>query len=473
MVRLFHHYISAKFIGLAVLDSIIFLFAFRLGLEFNDATEPAIIDSVGSTIQFFAALAVPATAALVFAFGMLAVMKVVGLYDEALFKNLRPIWFRAGFALCLSAGLVYAIAYLAPSLHLGRRALVIILGVAFGGAALIRIVFWHWRTSIAFKRRVLVLGTGSRVVKLAEMAQNNYNHFVVGYVPCPPTDSHQVPALQVLPMSPSEPLQAIAAKHSIKQIVIAVRDRRGEVPVRDLLECRMKGVNIIESAAFFEQEYRQVSQEWISTSWMMLSEGFRQGLIKRGVKRLFDVVVSLALLVVALPLMLIAAIFIVLESGFPIIYRQERVGQLGHVFWIYKLRSMKNNAESGGKPMWAATNDVRTTRVGRVIRKLRIDELPQIFNVLKNDMSFVGPRPERPYFVDQLVTQMTYYSLRHTVKPGITGWAQVRYPYGSSINDTIEKLQYDLYYVKNNTLFLDLLILLDTIEVVVTGKGAR
>jgi exopolysaccharide biosynthesis polyprenyl glycosylphosphotransferase len=206
---------------------------------------------------------------------------------------------------------------------------------------------------------------------------------------------------------------------------------------------------------------------------MLLGEGFRQGWVRTAVKRLFYLTASVVVLVLTFPLMLVAAACIYLESGGPVLYRQERVGQGRRVFTIYKLRSMKNDAECDGTPCWAKANDERVTRVGRILRKLHIDELPQILNVLKGEMSFVGPRPERPFFVDQLVKQIPYYSLCHSVKPGITGWAQVRYPYGASLDDAIEKLQYDLYYLKNHTLFLDLVILIATVEVVLCGKGAR
>jgi len=191
------------------------------------------------------------------------------------------------------------------------------------------------------------------------------------------------------------------------------------------------------------------------------------------VKRLFDLFVSFTILLLALPVMVLTMILIAWESGFPILYRQERVGQGGRIFTIYKFRSMVQNAEKDGTPQWAQAGDARVTRIGNVIRLLRIDELPQIFNVFRGDMSFVGPRPERPFFVDQLIEQIPYYASRHSIKPGITGWAQVRYAYGASLEDAIEKLQYDLYYVKNHTFFLDLLILFQTAQVVLFGKGAR
>jgi sugar transferase (PEP-CTERM system associated) len=240
-----------------------------------------------------------------------------------------------------------------------------------------------------------------------------------------------------------------------------------------LLECKLKGVHVIELSSFFERERGQVQLESLNASWMVLSDGFQQGFLRDAGKRLFDLVASLSLLVLTLPLMLLAIVVIVLESGFPILYRQERVGLGGKIFTIYKFRSMVQNAEKDGAPQWAQAGDARVTRVGNFIRKVRIDELPQIFNVLRGDMSFVGPRPERPFFVDQLIEQVPYYAARHSVKPGITGWAQVRYPYGASLEDAIEKLQYDLYYVKNHTFFLDLLIMFQTAQVVLFGKGAR
>jgi sugar transferase (PEP-CTERM system associated) len=235
----------------------------------------------------------------------------------------------------------------------------------------------------------------------------------------------------------------------------------------------LHGIKVKELSTFFEREHRQVLLESLNPSWMVLGDGFRQGLVRQTVKRMVDLVVSGVLLLLAAPIMAVTAILIALESGLPVLYRQERVGKNGRVFTLYKFRSMKNDAENDGTPRWASTDDERTTAVGRIIRKLRIDELPQIFNVLKGDMSFVGPRPERPYFVDQLAKQIPYYAMRHSVQPGITGWAQVRYPYGASVDDAIEKLQYDLYYVKNHCLFLDLMILIDTVQVVLWGKGAR
>jgi sugar transferase (PEP-CTERM system associated) len=345
--------------------------------------------------------------------------------------------------------------------------------LALAGSLSLRAAFHRWSQLGAFKPRVLVLGTGSRVTKLAEYAQHNPNHQVVGYLATAP-GKHYVPSGLVLPRKPEESLLSFAERHRINQIVVGVRDRRnGGFPVQELLECRMKGIQVIELPTFLEREYRQVMLESLNPSWMVLGDGFRQGFFRHMAKRLFDVTVSAVLLLVCIPVLLIAAICIYLESGLPVLYRQERVGRGGRVFTLYKLRSMRQDAERDGTAQWAAANDDRTTRVGRFLRKTRIDELPQIFNVLKGEMSFVGPRPERPVFVDQLAKQIPFYALRHSVMPGITGWAQVRYSYGASVDEAVEKLQHDLYYVKNNSLFLDIMILIGTVEVVLWGKGAR
>jgi sugar transferase (PEP-CTERM system associated) len=266
----------------------------------------------------------------------------------------------------------------------------------------------------------------------------------------------------------------VVDKYNIDEIVIAVRDRRGGgLPISELLECKLRGINVIELSGFFEREVGQLQLESLNASWMILSEGFHQGLIRDTVKRVFDLVMSGVVLAASLPVIIVTGLAIRLESNGPVLYRQERVGQNGKQFTIFKFRSMREDAEADGMPQWADANDSRVTKVGRIIRKLRIDELPQLFNVFMGEMSFVGPRPERAFFVEKLNQEIPYFGCRHSVKPGITGWAQVRYQYGASIEDAIEKLQYDLYYVKNHSLFLDLMIMFQTAQVVLWGRGAR
>jgi sugar transferase (PEP-CTERM system associated) len=459
MVRVFSHYVQGRLLLFFFLEALVFMLAISAGLAFQ-RLDP---DLIG----FDAAVPPPAAA------GMIIVMSSMGLYQRDTWNYQQPFFLRLIIALLIGLTLILLMTYPISSMHLRPSGLLVTLAFGVLGSALLRLAFSKWSESATLKRRVLVLGTGSRVMRLAELAQHNQNHRMVGYLTLQPTTNHYVPLPEVLTLPPGESLVSLVEKCGIDQVVIALRDRRGGLPVQELLECRMKGITITELPTFFEREYRQVLLESLNTSWIMLGDGFRQGVFRSAVKRLFDLTASALLLLFTFPVMLIAAACILLESGLPALFRQERVGQGGRVFTMYKLRSMKKEAERDGTPRWAALDDDRVTKVGRILRKLRIDELPQIFNVFRGEMSFVGPRPERPFFVDKLVKQVPYYALRHNVKPGITGWAQVNYRYGASLDDVVEKLQYDLYYVKNHTLFLDLVVLSATVEVVLWNKGAR
>jgi sugar transferase (PEP-CTERM system associated) len=465
MIHIFNHYVPWRLVLLVCLEAVVLLLAVQFGVSLQ-------ISELQSTIS---PVDIPAPGeAAAFTVGMMVFMASMGLYQSDQWNNTQCIRARlvAPFAIALAT--VALIAWIVPSLYpefvlLGATTMTL----ALGGSVALRAAFHRWNQLGTFRSRVLVLGTGSRVVKLAEYAQRNPNHHLIGYVSLQPSQPY-VPARQVLQMGPQDTLLSVVEKHKIDEVVVAVRDRRGGgIPLQQLLDCKAKGVRIVELPTFFEREYRQVMLDSLNPSWMVLGNGFHQSALGNLVKRLFDVTVSAILLVVYLPVLLLVALCIVLESGFPVFYRQQRVGRDGRVFTLFKLRSMRKDAERGGAAQWAKANDDRTTRVGRFIRRYRIDELPQIFNVFKGEMSFVGPRPERPEFVEQLSAQIPFYGLRHSVKPGITGWAQVRYAYGASIDDAIEKLQHDLYYVKNHSLFLDIMILFATVEVVLWGKGAR
>ena len=260
----------------------------------------------------------------------------------------------------------------------------------------------------------------------------------------------------------------------VREVIVALRDHRGSaLPMKQLLECRISGISVIDLAGFYEREHGQVPVHSLKSSWLVYGKGFAQDPVRTAVKRLCDIVGALVLLFLAAPVMLLAAAAIALESGRPILYRQERVGRGGRTFQCVKFRSMRTDAEGDGVPRWASKRDPRVTRVGRLLRKTRIDELPQLLNVLRGEMSLVGPRPERPAFVESLSATVPYYDVRHSVKPGVTGWAQVRYSYGASVEEATRKLQYDLYYVKNHSLFLDILILVETVRVVLFGEGAH
>jgi sugar transferase (PEP-CTERM system associated) len=270
-------------------------------------------------------------------------------------------------------------------------------------------------------------------------------------------------------------LAEYARKNAIEEIVVAMDDRRRGFPLKELLECRLEGIVISEQVTFLERETGKVHLELLTPSWIIFGGGFRRNGMRVHSERIFDLAASFGLLLIASPLMLLTALAIKLEDGLsaPIFYGQDRVGFGGRIFRVLKFRSMRVDAERDGKAQWATTNDNRVTALGKYLRKLRIDELPQLLNVLRGEMSFVGPRPERPQFVDKLAETIPYYRERHSVKPGITGWAQLCYPYGASEQDAVEKLQYDLFYVKNHDLVFDMLILLQTVEVILLGKGAR
>lgn len=465
MIRIFNHYISKIILLLLCVETLLLTSSIYLGVSvrFSDSqfTIPGEFDPLWPK-------------AVIFAFSMIMVMAALGLYQSEIREGLRGILLRLVMVFVFGLGVMSLVFYLVPSMYLGRGVFGIAYFSAFVGVLLDRLLFFKWNGPSIMKPRILVLGTGTRaalVDVIANTVSAQRDMKVVGFLPLRAIQ-HSVDPSRILPVEGS--LMSMARKYDINEIVVAVRDRRhGGLPMKELLECKLKGVRVIELPSFVERECGQVRLESLNPSWMIMGEGFRLGFFRDFVKRAFDLGASLALLVVSSPVMLITALCIFLENGAPVLYRQERVGQGGRTFTIYKFRSMRIDAEGDGKPRWAGVDDDRTTRVGRFIRKLRIDELPQVFNVLKGEMSFVGPRPERPYFVNQLNSQIPYYSARHSIKPGITGWAQVRYAYGATVQDATEKLQYDLYYVKNHSLFLDIMILIDTVQVVLWGKGAR
>jgi len=322
--------------------------------------------------------------------------------------------------------------------------------------------------------RVLIVGTGSEAQGVLSDLRNDDRHMreVIGFFPTALDDEALVDGAPIFDRA--RPLTDIVSTYGIDEIVVAVREQRGGVmPMDQLLTCRTRGIKILDLAAFYERSHAEVPVDSLKASWLVYGEGFVQGPARRMAKRAFDVASSAFLLVVAAPVMLLAVLAIKLDSRGPVFYRQERVGLGGRGFQCVKFRSMRIDAESDGIARWATKNDSRVTRVGAFLRKTRIDELPQLFSVLKGEMSIVGPRPERPEFVDKLKGQIPFYDLRHGVKPGVTGWAQVRYSYGASVEDARKKHQFDLYYLKNNTLLLDLQILVETVTVVLFREGAQ
>jgi sugar transferase (PEP-CTERM system associated) len=396
-----------------------------------------------------------------------------GLYNSRQRAQLSGTLARLLLALLVSSCAIASLFYVFPSRHLfrGVEALAVILAVC--GVLTSRLVFARVAEDEIFKRRVLVYGAGYAAAAITRLRRSADRHAfaLVGFVQ-PPGEERAVPAERVLESEGD--LCALCERLGVTEVVVAMDDRRRGFPIPELLDCRLAGVDVTELLTFLERETGRVHIDVLNPSWMIFGQGFRRDPLRLFSSRALDVVASLAVLVVALPAMAITFFAIKIEDGWqaPALYRQARVGLGGRVFRVLKFRSMRQDAELNGA-QWAQHADPRITRVGAIIRKLRIDELPQVFNVLRGHMSFVGPRPERPEFVAQLAEKIPYYVQRHCVKPGITGWAQLCYPYGSSENDALEKLQYDLYYIKNNSLLFDLAILIQTAEVVLFGKGAR
>lgn len=461
MIRFFRHYISVSMLLLMVLEFLVFYFASDFSAERHGSSPPTqlAVAAIYKPWMFAAVLAL--------------LSSMFDLYGWAWTTGLRSLLLRVAGCFLIGGLLIYSGSMVLPEVFASGSELLSALLISALSITLMRLLFIEWDKVDLFKKRVLVLGTGSRAARIDELVREGKAQGlnIIGYLPMGAPHSY-VPHERVLAETGS--ISEIVEKLGIDEIVVAIRERRGGgLPVTELLECKLRGVGILDLPAFFERQTGILPLEAINASWMIFSDGFSQGITRDVVKRLFDVLVSGAFLLLTLPLMLLTGVLIRMESKGPVFYTQVRVGQYGKPFTIYKFRSMYTDAEKDGRPVWAAKNDDRTTRIGRLIRRLRIDELPQTINVFLGHMSFVGPRPERPYFVDELAAQIPFFHARHSVKPGITGWAQVKFPYGASVEDAMSKLQYDLYYVKNHSLFLDIMILLQTAQVVVLGKGVR
>ena len=462
MIRLFKHYVPNAVLLLGLLDIVLLVAAGELGWvvragQIEMAVEP-----------FYTRLPQLMT----FAASLELAMISVGVYGASALQSLRYATARLIVAVSMGVIVQSAIYFLVPVLGFWRSNLFYAMGFAIVGLIGLRILLGKTLGSHVFKRRIVVLGAGLRAQRLKTLAQKPGSAFVVvGYV-------SMSEANRVIPEAIARDAIYNLADHVVllaaSEVVLALEERRNALPLKDLLRIKTTGVHVNEISTFLERETGRVDLDSVNPSWLIFSDGFSSGrMLSSAFKRLFDIAASLILIAVSLPLIIATAIAIKLESKGPAFYRQRRVGLYNVGFDIIKLRSMRQDAEVGGQAVWAEKDDPRITRIGRFIRKVRIDELPQAWSVLKGEMSFVGPRPERPQFVDDLEQKLPYYAERHMVKPGITGWAQINYPYGASIEDSRQKLEYDLYYAKNYSPFLDLLILLQTIRVVLFPEGAR
>lgn len=411
--------------------------------------------------------------AFLFALTIICLNGAFGLYRRAQVLSRSAYVLRMLLAPAVGIPLAFLAAQLLPGAAPMDQSWAIAILLALVGLVLIRHGVVLPLVGTLMPHRVLVVGTGpeARLVEVSLTTATPLGVQLVGFYALEKTHEIAVSTSRIIAHNS---LEETVRQLDIDEVIVAVRQQRGGVlPLRGLLDCRLSGVQVTDLARFFERVHGQVPIESLKVSWLIYGHGFHQNLLRAVVKRCFDIMVAAALLVICAPLMLLVAVLIAAEGAGPVIYRQERVGFRGRTFTVFKFRSMLKDAEKDGKPAWATANDARVTRVGRLIRRTRIDELPQLLNILKGEMTFVGPRPERPEFVAMLIEQIPFYAVRHSVKPGLTGWAQVRYSYGATVEQSVRKLEFDLYYVKNHTLLLDVVILLETVRVVLLGEGAR
>jgi sugar transferase (PEP-CTERM system associated) len=462
MIRFFRQYVPNAVLLLGLLDIIVLVAAAELGWTLRAGQIGMVVGPMHTRLpQLISFVVVVQTA-----------MMAVGVYGAQALQSLRHATARLMVSVSLGVIAQSALFFFIPSLGFWRSNLLYAMGLAIFMLLGLRILLGKTLGSQVFKRRIVVLGAGLRAQRLKMLAQRPGSAFVVvGYV-------SMSEANRLIPEAIARDAIYNLADHVVllnaSEVVLALEERRNALPLKDLLRIKTTGVHVNEISTFLERETGRVDLDSVNPSWLIFSDGFSSSrVLSSAFKRAFDIVASLSLLVFTAPLVLVTAIAIKLESKGPIFYRQRRVGLYNVGFDIVKLRSMRQDAEVPGQAVWAELDDPRITRVGRFIRKTRIDELPQAWTVLKGEMSFVGPRPERPQFVEDLEQKLPYYAERHMVKPGITGWAQINYPYGASIEDSRQKLEYDLYYAKNYSPFLDLLILLQTVRVVLWPEGAR
>ena len=411
----------------------------------------------------------------IFTLGLLLCFYVNGLYDLSERITERQLFVRLLRSFTIAAVVLWALYFVVPDVQVGRG--VMALSLLF---ALVAIAAWRallpsiLKAEGLFADRVLIVGTDEKAIDIAReiLARKHLGYRIVGFLDDDPS-LQGVSLLNPRVVGTTRQARELALQNAVTRVIVAPGDFRGRVSMDALLECKTSGIRVQEGSAYYEQLTGKIMLEGLRKSWLVFSEGF---VVSRGTlfaKRLLDLVAATAGLVVAAPLLALTALTVRLESPGPVLFRQERVGRGGEVFTLWKFRSMRQDAEKVGVPQWAAKQDPRVTRVGRFLRTTRLDELPQLWNVLVGDMSLVGPRPERQHFVSMLVAESPFYEQRLVVRPGLTGWAQIKAPYASSFEESLKKLKYDLYYIKNMSVFLDLSILLSTARTVLLGRGAR
>ncbi len=465
MVRIFRHYVSPVKLTLALAD-IALVFSCVLVAEFARYSYIGLPWTLTADFE-------PWLAKILVPLSCVSALLGVGAYHADAIQDFRIFVIRLAISLVAAGGFLSAILYFLPMLPLWRSILVLSLLISAGVLLLSHGLFQLFGSTSVIGRRVLVLGAGKLAAEVQQYAaqarEAGLNIVEVVMLP-----GEKNPLASAMMLDDIDTLDRFARERDIEMIILANEGEATALPLEALIACKLAGIEIKDRLSFYEQVRGYVELTSVRSEWIIFSDGFRGGTgIERIAKRLLDVAVSLFLLILTLPVMLVVALLVKLTSRGPVFYRQERVGLNGRPFHLMKFRSMRQDAEAMGAPQWAQKNDPRVTPIGSFLRKTRLDEIPQVINVLSGSMSFVGPRPERPYFVEQLCEQVPFYRERHCVKPGITGWAQIQYPYGASVEDARRKLEYDLYYIKNYSLFLDLLIILQTVRVILFPSGAR
>lgn len=461
MIRLFKHYIPHAVLLLGLLDPALLVLGSELAWQMRAA-------QIGMDPGAFADRG---TALLSTAMVIWLAMIAVGVYGPNALRSLRFAGARLLVAISLGIIALAVIDFVIPSELFWRSTLLYTMGLAIVVLVADRLLLNSFLGSSAFRRRVMVLGAGPRAQRLRALGDKPETGFaIVAYIAM--SDDPRI-VEEAIPRSAVHDLGRFVENLGVSEVVLALQERRNALPLKDLLRIKTKGVHVNDFSSFIERETGRVDLDTINPSWLIFSDGFSSGrMFSSAVKRVFDITASVILLALTFPIIVLFVLLVKRDSKGPAFFRQTRVGLFGEPFTVIKLRSMRTDAEKDGAK-WAEENDPRITRLGRFIRKVRIDELPQTWSVLKGQMSFVGPRPEVPSFAESLEEEIPFYGERHMVKPGITGWAQINYPYGASVEDSRCKLEYDLYYAKNYTPFLDFVILLQTLRVILWPEGAR
>jgi len=467
-IRIGDQHIKTPYLMLALADAVVLYFTVYIGAYARFYTDAAPLAAAANNVgDLFPRAIIHSSVVIITLISM-------GLYQTQRQENIIFKLSRLSVGFIIAFIIFGLIFYIFPSIYMGRGVFLIASSLSFLFLILFHFIFSQTVNLEALKRNILILGSGEQATWVAKMRRKSDRSGVniIGYVQME-NEETKIDEQYLLDQNLS--LHDLIAKHEVDEIVVALTDRRGALPLKELIDARLKGVKIVELVTFLERQLGKVNIKLLNPAWIIFSEGFKQDSFRYFTKRVFDLLASAVLLIIASPIYMFAVLVIWIEckGKEPIFYQQIRVGYGGEIFNLLKFRTMRSDAEQEGKAVWASLNDPRITKIGKFLRTYRVDELPQIYNVFRGDMSLVGPRPERPEFVERLTEEVPFYGERHRVKPGLAGWAQMKYPYGSSIEDAIEKLNFDLYYVKHHSLIFDLVILLQTAEVVLWGKGSR